>query len=84
MVTLLGIVQEIPHAQATFSWRLSRLEVARLAERGVYIRAYEIAASTPNVPEKHEPEQIIEWGRETAPPPGEQNETPLGLPAPPP
>jgi hypothetical protein len=45
VVTLHGIVERIPNAEAMFSWHLSRRDAALLAERAVYVRAYEIAAA---------------------------------------
>ncbi len=86
IVTLSGVVTEVPHAEAMYSWRLTRRDADLLAERGVYIRANAIVSARPVVPGEHAPEQVDEWNRETAPPPSERPIVlpPLVVPAPPP
>jgi hypothetical protein len=84
VVTIEGVIRKVPYAEATYSWGLTERDVDLLAERGVYVHAYAIVSPAPPVPGEHEPAVIDEHGRETAPPPGEQVETPLGRPPPPP
>ena len=84
VVTIEGVIREVPYAEATYSWRLTERDIDLLAERGVYVHTYAIVSAAPVVPGEYEPAIIDEHGRETAPPPGEQIETPLGLPPPPP
>jgi hypothetical protein len=76
-----GVIEPLPYAEAMFSWGLTRRDVAVAQERGVYLRVDEIVPlATPMT----SAEAIDEAARETAPPPGEQVETPLNLPPPPP
>lgn len=80
--TIEGMVEPLPYPEAMFSWGLTRRDVDLLEERGVYFAAYELVSTTPAIPRRIPAEQLDEWGRETAPPPGQQVETPLRLPAP--
>jgi hypothetical protein len=81
-VTVSGIVMPVPEPEAMFSWRLTRRDAALLEERGVYVHLDRVVSRAPHVTGGLTAEQVHEWGRETAPPPGEQVETPLGLPPP--
>ena len=84
-VTIAGTIQPVPYAEATFSWGLTRRDVDLLAERGVYLEATEVISAAPGIPdERRTAEEVEEAGRETAPPPGDEVETPLGVPPPPP
>lgn len=38
-----GVIERIPYAETTYSWNLSREDVAELAKRDVYVRAVSIA-----------------------------------------
>ena len=84
IVTLGGVVTELPYAEAMYSWGLTRRDVAMLAERGAYVRIDEILSSAPTGPGEHAPARVNEWNRETAPPPGEREviQPPVVVPAP--
>jgi hypothetical protein len=43
LVTLRGTVERVPHAEATYSWGLTRADEGRLAAKGVYLRLHQIA-----------------------------------------
>ena len=79
VAVLRGLIEPLPHAEAMFSWRLTRRDIAVAHERGVYLRVDEVVPLAVPVISARE---IDEAARETAPPPGEQVETPLGLPPP--
>lgn len=79
MALLRGVIEPLPYAEAMFSWRLTRRDIAVVQERGVYLRVDEVIPLTQPAISARE---IDEASRETAPPPGEQVETPLDLPPP--
>lgn len=41
--TVSGIIRRVPHAEATFSWNLTRRDVEQLARRGVYVHAERVS-----------------------------------------
>ena len=49
VVTLGGVVTDVPYAEAMYSWGLTTRDMAPLAERGVYVRADEILMLHPEV-----------------------------------
>jgi hypothetical protein len=42
VVTLRGTIEAVPYAEATYGWGLTRVDSARLAEKGVYLRLHEV------------------------------------------
>lgn len=80
--TIEGMVETLPYPEAMFSWGLTRRDIDLLEERGVYFAAYQLVSTIPAIPRRIPSGQLDAWGRETAPPPGQQRETPLHLPAP--
>ncbi len=82
LVTVRGVMEPLPYPEAMYSWGLTRRDVAVVQERGVYLRVDEIVSADPFVAPPLTAEEVDEFGRETAPPPGEQVETPLKLPPP--
>lgn len=82
-VTIVGTIEKVPYAEATYSWGLTRRDVDLLAERGVYVKATKISSATPDLmDERLTAEELQEAARETASPPGDQVETPLDIPPP--
>ena len=82
-VTIGGTIQPVPYAEATYSWGLTRRDVDLLAERGVYVEATDVISAAPDIPgEGLTAEGVDEAGRETAPPPGDEVDTPLRVPPP--
>jgi hypothetical protein len=81
-VTVRGVVEPLPYPEAMYSWGLTRRDVAVLQERGAYLLVNEIVSVEPFVAPPLPAEQVDEFARETAPPPGEQVETPLDIPPP--
>ena len=86
VVTLGGVVAAVPHAEAMYSWGLTRRDIDLLAERGAYVRIDEILSARPRVAGEYAPGTVDEFDRETAPPPGEREviQPPIVVPAPPP
>ena len=82
LVTVRGVIEPLPYAEAMYSWNLTRRDVSVLAERQAYLRVYEVVSRYPGIAPPLAAEEVDEWNRETAPPPGEQVETPLQLPPP--
>ena len=83
VITVTGTIESLPYPEATFSWGLTRRDVDVLAERGVYLRVTDILSSAPDLPnERLNADEIDEAGRETAPPPGDEVQTPLRVPPP--
>lgn len=82
LVTVRGTIQHLPYAEAMHSWGLTRRDVALVQERGVYLLVDELVSPQPFPAPPHSAERVDEFGRETAPPPGEEVETPLDLPPP--
>lgn len=77
LVTVRGVIEPLPYAEAMYSWGLTRRDVALAQERAVYLRVNQIVSVEPVVAPPLSAEEIDEFDRETAPPPGEQVETPL-------
>ena len=82
IVTVRGTVEPLPYAEAMYSWGLTRRDAGLLAERGVYVRVREVVSAAPGTASPLTAEDVDEYNRETAPPPGEQVNTPLNLPPP--
>ena len=73
VVTLVGTVEPVPSAEAAYSWALTRRGVEALAERGVYVRLHEVLAAVPGLSDPASTAgNVEEFGRETAPPPGDE------------
>ena len=82
LVTVRGVIEPLPYAEAMYSWGLTRRDVAVVQERGVYLRVNQIVSVEPFVAPPLTAEEVDEFGRATAPPPGEPVETPLDPPPP--
>lgn len=42
LLTITGVIEPIPYGEATYSWNLTRPDVADLIKRMIYVRAFEI------------------------------------------
>ena len=82
LTTFAGTVEPVPPPEAAYSWALTRREVEALAERGAYVRLHDVLSTAPGRPDTASAGAIEEFGRETAPPPGDQVDT--IVPPPPP
>ena len=80
LVTVSGVIEPLPYAEAMHSWGLTRRDVAVVQERQVYLRVDRVVSAAPADAAPLRAERVDEFGRETAPPPGEQVETPLDIP----
>lgn len=81
-VTVGGVIEPLPYPEAMYSWGLTRRDVALAQARRVYLRIDRVVSGEPFDAHPLAAERVDEFGRETAPPPGEQTETPLDIPPP--
>lgn len=76
LVTVRGVVEPLPYAEAMSSWGLTRRDVAVAQERSVYVRVDRIPSAAAATASGRGRRRRCTG---TVPPPGEQVETPLDV-----